>query len=199
MLLEEQEGRCPISNVKAGLYGVNSLPPTAFNFIVGAQWIDQGTLTAVHTQVESFVATNMANNFSHASGPVASNTLEMALSLTVYINVTSAGECADMTATYKNSFFTYWPTKLYCIIHIHTAATTLQMITATGQAITFPQDSDPAYLSAALANVATNADCVQACKAKGNCAGVEYASAAKTCKLYQPQPARFSDVVAGWV
>ncbi|ETW03774.1 hypothetical protein H310_05140 [Aphanomyces invadans] len=187
----------PISNVKADVYGVNSLPPTAFNYIVGAQWIDQTTLTAVNTQVESFVAINMANNFSHASGSV--ETIEMELGLTTYINVTSAGECADMTATYKNNFFTYWPTKLYCLVHEHTTATTLQMITATGQAITFPQDSDPAYLSAALNNVATNADCVQACRVKGNCAGVEYVSATKTCSLYKPQPATFSDVVAGWV
>ncbi|RHX97367.1 hypothetical protein DYB36_001628, partial [Aphanomyces astaci] len=189
----------PLSNVKSGLYAVNSLPPTAFNYITGAQWIDQGTLSVVNSETESFVAVALATNFSHGSGPIVVNNVEMALSMTVYINVTSAGECADMTATYNNNFFTYWASHLYCIVHLHTAATSLQMLTATGQAITFPQDSDPAYLSTALTNVATNTDCVLACTSKGNCAGVEYSTSAKTCALYQPQPATFPDVTAGWV
>ncbi|ETW03788.1 hypothetical protein H310_05154 [Aphanomyces invadans] len=185
------------SNVTSGLYAANSLSPTAFNFISGAQWIDMTTMTAVNAQVEAFEVANRARNFSHASGPVHVPLPESVLNMKVYINVTSSGECAAMTSTRRQNFFTYWNDHMYCYVHMYTRATSLQMVTAADQAIVFPQDSDPAYISTVLTNVNTNADCVKACISKRNCAGVTYAG--KTCTFYRPRPSQYPDVVAGWV
>ncbi|ETW03781.1 hypothetical protein H310_05147 [Aphanomyces invadans] len=189
----------PLPSVQSAVVGSHPLPSIAFSYIRGAQWIDQDVLVSVISQVESFEVAQKANNFSHASGPTPMFSIESALDVNVYINVTSQGECATITAAYANNFFTYWPSRLYCLVHINSLASTLQMVTASGQAIVYPQASDDAFVFNSVSNVATNADCVQACRVKGNCAGIEYASAAKTCKQYQPRGSTFPDVVAGWV
>ncbi|RHY02683.1 hypothetical protein DYB36_009541 [Aphanomyces astaci] len=189
----------PLPNVQSAVYGTNPLPTIAYNYISAAQWIDQSIMTAVISQVERFEAANLANNFSHATGPFQVFALESVIDMNVYINVTSQGECATLTAAYGNNFFTYWPQHLYCLVHINSMASSLQMLTASGVAIVYPQNSDPAFVASTVANVATNADCVTACATKRNCAGVEYSSANRNCVLYQPRASTFPDVSAGWV
>ncbi|CAK4785323.1 unnamed protein product, partial [Aphanomyces euteiches] len=192
-------GTTLLSNVKSEVFGTFPLPSIAFNYISGGQWINQDTLSVVNQQVEAFIIKNKEANFSHDAAQTPMFTLEADLGLNAYINVTSRGECATLTAAFGSNFFTYLPNLLYCFVHLNTDDTTLQMLTATGQAIVFPQNLDDVYKSSTQSNVATNDACVAACKTQGSCAGVLYSSSAKTCTFYQPKSATSADVVAGWV
>ncbi|KAH9132356.1 hypothetical protein LEN26_007430 [Aphanomyces euteiches] len=172
-------GTTPLSNVKSEVFGTFPLPSIAFNYIAGGQWINQDTLTVVNQQVEAFIIKNKEANFSHDAAQTPMFTLEADLGLNAYINVTSRGECATLTAAFGSNFFTYLPNLLYCFVHLNTDDTSLQMLTATGQAIVFPQNLDDVYKSSTQSNVATNDACVAACKTQGSCAGVVYSSSAK--------------------
>ncbi|KAG9409766.1 hypothetical protein AC1031_020078 [Aphanomyces cochlioides] len=192
-------GTTPLSNVMSEVFGTFPLPSIAFNYIAGGQWINQATLSVVNQQVEAFIIKNKEANFSHDAAQTPMFTLEADLGLNAYINVTSRGECATLTAAFGSNFFTYLPNLLYCFVHLNSDDTSLQMLTATGQAIVFPQNLDDVYKSSTQSSVDTNAACVTACKTQGSCAGVVYSSSAKTCTFYQPKSATSADVVAGWV
>ncbi|KAH9110935.1 hypothetical protein AeMF1_014425, partial [Aphanomyces euteiches] len=188
-----------LANLQFGVHGTFPLASLSYGYIPGSMWIPQTTLPVVTSQVESFIERNKAANNSHDSSPVPMFTLEADLGLIVYINVTSKGECAALTGAYANSFFTYLPSHLYCLMHQNTADTTLQVFTAPGQTMVFPQSLDDAYMSGSQANVATNALCLSACATKNNCVGVVYTASTQLCTFYQPKVSTFSDVSAGWV
>ncbi|RHY25966.1 hypothetical protein DYB32_007981 [Aphanomyces invadans] len=195
----------PLLPIASGREGTFPLPTTAFNYIKGGQWIDQGTLAMVQSQVEAFKEASLARpTAAHEGESIPMFTLEAAIGLAPYINVTSPGDCAVLTTAYKGYFFTYLPSLLVCLVHDNTADTTLQMLDASvvgkpATATTYPQMLDDAFKLAPLANVATNADCLKACQAKGTCAGVVYSATAKSCTFFQPKPSTDANVVAGWV
>ncbi|KAF0692400.1 Aste57867_16518 [Aphanomyces stellatus] len=83
------------------------------------------------------------------------------------------------------------------MVLVNTPDSTLAMMTASGQAMVYPQSLDDPFKSGSVSNVATNDACVAACQAKGNCAGVVYAG--KTCTFYQPKASSFGGIAAGWV
>ncbi|KAH9141968.1 hypothetical protein AeRB84_013910, partial [Aphanomyces euteiches] len=188
-----------LANLQFSVHGAFPLPPVSYGYIPGSMWIDQTTLPVINSQVEAFIEKNKAANNSHEAPPVPIFTLEADMGLTLYLNVTSKGECAALTAAYGNNFFTYLPSQFYCLSHLNSADTTLQVFTAPSQTMVFPQSLDDAYMSGSQANVATNALCLSACATKNNCVGVVYTASTQLCTFYQPKVSTFSDVSAGWV
>ncbi|KAF0691893.1 hypothetical protein As57867_016900, partial [Aphanomyces stellatus] len=188
-----------LNKVQSAIYGTFPLPQTAYSFVPGAQWIDQGTLAVVKAQVEAFVINNLATNLSHGQEPLPMFTQEASLGISAYINVTSAGECAALTTAWQFNFFTYDTTSQYCLVNVNDADTTLAMLSAAGTTMIYPQSLDDAYKAKTTANVASNSACVAACQASNGCAGVVYSTSAKSCALFQPKPSNFANLVAGWV
>ncbi|KAF0716572.1 Aste57867_2774 [Aphanomyces stellatus] len=187
----------PLPPVQSTTFSSFPLPVTAFSFIVGAQWIDGSTMQVVTARTESLAAENRALNLSHASSAIAQR--EAFVGIDVFINVTSVGECAALTAAWQFNFFTYDPTNLFCFVNVNTPDTSMAMVSATGAAMTYPQSLDMPYKTSTRTNVASSAACVQACHAQGNCAGVVYTATAQSCAIYQPQQSNDPIIVAGWV
>ncbi|KAF0689169.1 Aste57867_19341 [Aphanomyces stellatus] len=192
-------GSNTLTKVQSAVFGAYPFPQTAYSFVAGGQWIDQDTLAVVKAQVETFIATSLAANLSHGQAEVPMFTLEASLGINAYINVTSAGECAALTAAYKQNFFTYDPTNLYCLVNVNTPDSTLAMLSATGETTLFPQSLDDAYKGKTTANVVSTAACVKLCQAQVGCAGVVYAATSKSCTVYQPKASNFAKLSAGWV
>ncbi|KAF0701682.1 Aste57867_7903 [Aphanomyces stellatus] len=208
--------------LRQSVAGAYPMPSYSFHYLTSTQWMRE-SVDQVHARLveglsvppsDGHHSATISNGTTVAMEQPAAAIIESFLSsgaeIKPYLYVESISECAMLTATAGQVYFTYIGTTRVCLVHAFSpsppilASLGTSMKTLSGEFYyAAPQRLASLFelQEKQFANVTTDAACRQACASIDQCAGSRFGigSTKPTCTLFGPDVAARSDVSAGWV
>ncbi|KAF0719262.1 Aste57867_1148 [Aphanomyces stellatus] len=173
--------------------------PLPYTYVAGAQWFAISKLESTDDEFQKLAASLNATTHVHGAKPESIiSPAPDGTKVYPFTSVASIGECVALVASIGQTYFTYLADMGVCMGHQFTGTDKTFLLQANNQpAATVAQSLTDDFLLQPAGSVASDAACVDKCKATASCVAAK--KIGDQCSLYGPAVARSASSMAGYV